>query len=199
MAYALGPVKPHVKAAADEIGGKFNVSTVYGFATRANISDHPLGLALDFMVYGDRAKGDAIAAYATANHSRLGIKYVIWYQRIWTPETNAWKQMESRGGTTADHKDHPHISFLVKPGSGPVIENAGGTGIQIGMPDLNPLDNITNAFKGFSDVFAWISQNTWRILAVLGGAILILIALFSWGTVKDTVTKTAGKVVQNGS
>jgi hypothetical protein len=74
--YALGAVKPWVKTAAQEVGDKFDVSTIYGVGARTGDSDHPGGYALDFMVYADRAKGDEIYAYGKANWDRLGIKYM---------------------------------------------------------------------------------------------------------------------------
>jgi hypothetical protein len=36
--------------------------------------------------------------------------YVIYKQRIWHVRTGAWKPMSDRGGVTANHYDHPHIS-----------------------------------------------------------------------------------------
>lgn len=85
----------------------FGVDTVYGVAGRANASDHPRGKALDFMV--DRAAGDRLAAYARANMDELGISYVIYRQRIDTG--SGWEAQEDRGGVTANHMDHVHISF----------------------------------------------------------------------------------------
>ncbi|MFC7586838.1 hypothetical protein ACFQYP_26215 [Nonomuraea antimicrobica] len=44
------------------------------------------------------------------NAKRLGIMYVIYRQRIWHVRTGAWRTMSDRGGTTANHYDHPHVS-----------------------------------------------------------------------------------------
>ena len=40
----------------------------------------------------------------------LGIKYVIWKQRI--NSGSGWRAMANRGGITANHFDHVHITFL---------------------------------------------------------------------------------------
>ncbi|MFD8560578.1 lytic transglycosylase domain-containing protein [Streptosporangium canum] len=82
--------------------------------------EHPLGRACDFMLStggriptpGEQARGDAIAAWAQANGARLGIRYIIWQQRIWITRFPAkgWDPMADRGGHTANHQDHIHIS-----------------------------------------------------------------------------------------
>lgn len=110
----LGPVKSNVRSAAVQLGCTFGEPTMHGVAGRAGTSDHPGGLAVDFMV--DRATGDRLAACALENMDALGIKYVIWRQRI--NHGNGWKRMEDRGGATANHFDHVHISFKRGAGGG---------------------------------------------------------------------------------
>ncbi|GEL18424.1 hypothetical protein [Pseudonocardia asaccharolytica] len=111
----LGAVKPWVRDAAEFLGCRFGQPQVGGVAGRGGPSDHPAGLAVDFMV--DRATGDGLAECALRNMDALGIKYVIWRQRINTG--SGWKPMEDRGGATANHMDHVHVSFEGSPGSGP--------------------------------------------------------------------------------
>lgn len=102
-------VKPHVARAGHLIQDRFDVTTVHGRAARASgTSDHPGGLALDFMC--SRATGDQIAAFVLAHQDVLKVKYVIWRQRI--NHGNGWSPMEDRGGITANHYDHVHVSFL---------------------------------------------------------------------------------------
>jgi hypothetical protein len=103
----FGRVKSWVATSGKELRCRFDVDTVLGLAARAGTSDHPSGLALDFMV--NRATGDKLAAYALKNMDRLGIKYVIYRQRI--NYGSGWRAMEDRGGATANHEDHVHISF----------------------------------------------------------------------------------------
>ncbi|MDN5747095.1 MAG: hypothetical protein L0H64_00955 [Pseudonocardia sp.] len=100
-------VQSAVGEAGIELRCRFDVETVYGVAGRAGSSDHPSGRALDLMV--DRDPGEDLAEYAVDNMDRLGIKYVIYRQRI--NFGSGWETMEDRGGVTANHMDHVHVSF----------------------------------------------------------------------------------------
>jgi peptidoglycan DL-endopeptidase CwlO len=79
--------------------------------------EHPLGRACDFMMSAGGSMpsaahirlGDEIAAWAIKNKAKLGVKYVIWRQRI--NHGSGWRAMSNRGGVTANHFDHPHISM----------------------------------------------------------------------------------------
>ena len=106
--YKLGPVKPDVQAAAYEIGPKFGIKTIYGWAPGQ--FDHPKGLALDFMINTPglgKPVGDALAAYVLANAARLNVKYVIWYRRSWNPQRGTWVAYSG----DSPHTDHVHVSF----------------------------------------------------------------------------------------
>ncbi|MFB4305372.1 coiled-coil domain-containing protein [Actinomadura sp. GTD37] len=82
--------------------------------------DHGSGHACDFMVTtggvmasgSAQAQGDRAAQYAISHASALGIKYVIWRQRIYDMRSPGWRAMENRGGVTANHYDHVHISVF---------------------------------------------------------------------------------------
>ncbi|XRQ10090.1 coiled-coil domain-containing protein [Actinomadura welshii] len=82
--------------------------------------DHGTGHACDFMVTtggvmasgSARTQGDQVAEYAISHASSLGIKYVIWRQRIYDMRSPGWRMMENRGGNTANHYDHVHISVF---------------------------------------------------------------------------------------
>lgn len=110
----LGAVRSHVRAAGEFLGCRFGRPKMFGVAGRGGPSDHPGGRAIDFMV--NRATGDALAECALRNKDELGITYVIWRQRI--NHGNGWKPMEDRGGVTANHFDHVHISFGSSGGNG---------------------------------------------------------------------------------
>lgn len=206
MAYSLPGVKPWVKSAADEIGGHFNVGTIYGLGLRPDLSsDHPIGLALDFMVYTDKAKGDSINAYVLANAARLGVKYSIWQQHIWNIGGSN-HDMANRGSNTANHKDHVHVSFKSTPGTGGAI-------VQVGIP--NPLDSLPNPLDGINElkdminkiwdaisgiwtalVFLSDPHNWLRMAMGVSGAALIVIALAMAGQAVDKVkagAKSAGE------
>ncbi|MGA8210211.1 MAG: SH3 domain-containing protein [Nocardioidaceae bacterium] len=73
--------------------------------------EHSGGKAIDFMV-SDAALGQAVAEWARAHASQLGLFDVIWAQRIWTPVRSGegWRSMSDRGSATANHYDHVHIA-----------------------------------------------------------------------------------------
>lgn len=82
------------------------VSEYGGIAGRG---EHATGQALDIMVTG--ALGDQIAAFLQEHRAALGIEYLIWQQRIWRPATSgSWRPMSDRGGATANHWDHVHVT-----------------------------------------------------------------------------------------
>ncbi|CRK55859.1 Phage tail length tape-measure protein [Alloactinosynnema sp. L-07] len=103
----LDGVKPHVAQVGNHIAAKFGVRDIGGVAGRSGTSDHPSGLALDFMV--DTATGNAVAEYILANRQAFGVTYVIWRQRY--NDGGGWDAMENRGSPTANHMDHVHVSF----------------------------------------------------------------------------------------
>jgi hypothetical protein len=103
----LDGVKPHVAQVGHHIAGKFGVDDIGGAAGRGGSGDHPIGLALDFMV--DTAKGNAVADYVLANRKAFGVTYVIWRQRY--NDGSGFTPMEDRGSPTANHMDHVHVSF----------------------------------------------------------------------------------------
>jgi hypothetical protein len=185
MSYNLGPVKPHVAVAANEIGTLFKVVTVYGYGLRPQnpSSDHPKGLALDFMVYTDKAKGDAISQYGVSNASRLKVKYIIWYRQIWYPG-KGWSAYSGY----SPHTDHPHFSFYASTDAVPEDSGSGGS-----APWYQPTA-ITEAGKAVS----WITnpRNWLRIAMVVAGVVLILIALWNWDKVKNTAMQTVRKVTK---
>ncbi|MDQ0379256.1 hypothetical protein [Amycolatopsis thermophila] len=109
----LAGTKPHVAAVGNYLKAKFGVDEVGGRAGRSGTSDHPSGLALDFMV--DTATGNQLADYVLAHKSEFNVTYVIWRQRY--NDGSGWSTMEDRGSATANHYDHVHVSFEA---SGPI-------------------------------------------------------------------------------
>jgi hypothetical protein len=103
----LDGVKPHVAQVGHHLAAKFDVNDIGGAAGRGGSGDHPLGLALDFMV--DTATGNALADHVLANRRAFGVTYVIWRQRY--NDGSGWSTMEDRGSPTANHMDHVHVSF----------------------------------------------------------------------------------------
>ncbi|WP_433021241.1 hypothetical protein [Kribbella sp. CA-294648] len=86
-------------------------------------SDHPKGKACDVMVGGDarrsaplRAKGDQMANWTIETAGTTGVRYVIWYGKIWTSRTGSWKPYNGGGvynpnDATGGHFDHLHVSM----------------------------------------------------------------------------------------
>ncbi len=114
---SLDKLKATAKAAVPVVREKFpQIKTIYGWrASSAYSSDHPNGRAIDVMIpsyKSNKALGDKIAQYFIDNHKALKVKYVIWRQRNYTITRGKWVHMADRGGDTANHYDHVHVSFL---------------------------------------------------------------------------------------
>jgi hypothetical protein len=112
---SAGPVSARAQAAADAV-----VANVPGAAlitmggTRGSAQDpngHPSGNAIDYMVGGDTALGDAIFAYHMQNWEALGVQYIIWKQTYYDSPSSGGSFMEDRGSGTANHYDHPHVNY----------------------------------------------------------------------------------------
>ncbi|MFC9976787.1 coiled-coil domain-containing protein [Spirillospora sp. NPDC127200] len=117
----MGGVTPRMKKVHDILDMEFGPFPMIGCVrTTGDPQDHGVGKACDFMVTsGGRVAtgsaqtlGDRTAAYAIANASKLGVKYVIWRQRIYDMRSPGWDSMSDRGGATANHYDHVHISVF---------------------------------------------------------------------------------------
>ena len=77
--------------------------------------DHPAGRAIDVMIpkWKKNAKlGWSIAKYFAkkSKAKKFKIHYVIFRKKIWTVQNPRWRKMANRGGATANHFDHVHIS-----------------------------------------------------------------------------------------
>lgn len=193
MAYALGPVKPHVATVAESLGSKYGFAVVLGWRPVGSVSnsDHPKGLALDFMTR-DKVKGDALSADLIANAGAYGVKYIIWWGRQW--QNGAWKQYT---GTSNPHIDHVHVSFNAAAGSGELVE--------VTNP-LNPfgdaIDSVRSlvaVFRQINDAVTWLTDaNNWRRIGMgIVALILFIIAVGQWDNVKTIAVRTAKKGVQS--
>lgn len=210
--YALGAVKPWVKAAANEVGNRFGVTTIYGVGQRDRQSDHPKGLALDFMVGNDLVKGDQIANFLQSNHDHYSVTYIIWKQRIWNVSraSEGWRAMPDRGGLTENHFDHIHVSFQNKSGSSWLNVVSPVTNLPGISNPLDPIQDVKasiDALKAAGE-FVTDSHNWLRVGMFTLGGTLVLIALVmlvanGTGDKPVTVAKTVArqlkpKGVKNG-
>jgi hypothetical protein len=111
-----------MRTVKDSIDRRFGPFAAIGCYRPGTDGEHPLGRACDFMLDSGGVMPSAsnvqlgyeIAAWAQANASRLGIMYIIYRQQIWDIRmaSSGWVPMADRGGITANHFDHVHISVF---------------------------------------------------------------------------------------
>ena len=117
---AMKGLTPHTKKMKVALAKKFGITSFSLF--REGDDDgtghgHNTGMAVDFMVPVNSAQGDQLAEYLTKHMDELGVYYIIWKQRFYMPQqniygpANTWNIMPNRGGVTANHYDHVHVSF----------------------------------------------------------------------------------------
>jgi uncharacterized protein YgiM (DUF1202 family) len=112
-------LKPNAIKVHRGVRATFPQITSIGGVRRDALPDHPSGRALDLMIpnyksTSGKALGEKVALWAKANARGLGINYVIWNQRIWNIERDkeGWRYMANRGGDSANHKNHVHITVF---------------------------------------------------------------------------------------
>ncbi|NUW35862.1 hypothetical protein HTZ77_31255 [Nonomuraea sp. SMC257] len=110
-------ITPRTRAMRALVEKNFSLPFTVGCFRSGSSGEHPLGRACDFMMStggtmpsaANKALGDRVAAWALENRAKLGVKYVIWQQRI--NMGSGWRAMEDRGSITENHFDHVHISM----------------------------------------------------------------------------------------
>ena len=118
---AMNGLTDYTKKMKVALAKKFGITSFSMF--RAGDDDgtghgYNTGMSVDFMVPVGSAKGDEFSEYITKNMKELGVYYVIWKQRFYMPQhniygpANTWNLMPDRGGVTANHYDHVHVSFI---------------------------------------------------------------------------------------
>ena len=106
----LGPLagmSSNAVAVVNEVHASFPELTDIGGFRAGDPGDHGSGHAVDIMC--SSGPGDAVAAHLQGMAGTLGIKYIIWKQRIWYPG-GGWTPMADRGSVTENHFDHVHVS-----------------------------------------------------------------------------------------
>ncbi|WP_245691112.1 hypothetical protein [Sinosporangium album] len=112
---------PRMISVRNEILRNFPMPYGVGCLRPGDPGEHGKGRACDFMTSpgggvstgADEERGDALAQWTIANGARLGIMYIIWKQRYYDIRTGGgWELMSDRGGATANHYDHVHVSVL---------------------------------------------------------------------------------------
>lgn len=200
MPYLLGKVKPHVKMAADTLGPKYGYTVIYGLGPGSIAgSDHPKGLALDFMST-DKGRGDSLVADLIANANVYAVKYIVWYRRSWNPK-RGWVPYKS---TPNPHTDHVHVSFEAKPGDGtPVTVTPSGTP-GVGLPGVTELQTLLGIAQDFDAMVSWLTKaENWRRIGIgAAGVALVLVGMAAMAgkSVSDVspVIKVVGAVKSVG-
>jgi len=100
----------------------FGSITRFGGVRADSLPDHPSGRAVDNMLPGgaaDHALGWSLARWLRAHAAELGIEYIQFDQHIWSVERNAegWRLQADRGGVTANHRDHVHVTVFGNRGT----------------------------------------------------------------------------------
>lgn len=223
--YALGAVKPWVADVAKQVGPAYGVANIGGWrASAGDMSGHPAGLALDFQVGADRAKGDAVAAHFVGNAGPLAVKYVMWQQRWWRPG-KGWVKMDHRPGDRPgydpNHLRHVHVSFVEAVSDGrrltspsetrdgipwwvpPPLHMADWINRQLGDTVGDVVDSIGDAVENITSPITTpmdaarrlFEGETWvRVGNVLGGAALVLLGVVVL-IVSSTETDKAGALL----
>ncbi|MEU1387507.1 MULTISPECIES: hypothetical protein [unclassified Nonomuraea] len=104
-----------------EIMQNFPMKYGVGCLRPGDPGEHGKGRACDFMMSrggtmasgADADRGDALAEWLIQNGSRIGVMYIIWKQRYYDIRSGGgWDPMSDRGGVTANHYDHVHVSVF---------------------------------------------------------------------------------------
>ncbi|MET8865762.1 hypothetical protein ABZW11_22720 [Nonomuraea sp. NPDC004580] len=110
-------ITPRTRLMKAQVEKNFALPFTVGCFRGGSSGEHPLGRACDFMMStggsmptaANNALGDRLAEWALQNKDKLGVKYVIWKQRI--NSGSGWRTMSDRGSITENHYDHVHISM----------------------------------------------------------------------------------------
>lgn len=100
---------------ARAVHAKFpEIQTIGGWRPRDDFPDHPSGRAADIMIPNydtgaGKELGDRVAQYVMANKDAFNVEYIIWRQQ-YIPAEGTSNVMEDRGGPTANHYDHVHVT-----------------------------------------------------------------------------------------
>ncbi|MFI9592298.1 coiled-coil domain-containing protein [Nonomuraea sp. NPDC052265] len=112
---------PRLIAVRAEIMQNFPMKYGVGCLRPGDPGEHGKGRACDFMMSrggtmasgADADRGDALAEWLIKNGSRIGVMYIIWKQRYYDIRSGGgWDPMSDRGGVTANHYDHVHVSVF---------------------------------------------------------------------------------------
>lgn len=141
--------QPHVDSAASLLSSWVGGIDLMQAFNQSMAGDHPQGLAVDFI--DDASTLNRLAEYAQRNAELLGLRYMAWQGRIFTPG-GGWAPQTVGYGNDPMHRWHVHISHYPRPsgaaepspyqqigGRAPELRDGGG----IIEPGLNYILNAT--------------------------------------------------------
>lgn len=100
--------QPHVNAAANRLAAMAGGIDLMQAFNRSMAGDHPQGLAVDFI--DDISTLNRLALIAERNAEALGLRYMAWQGRLFTPGAG-WRPQTSGYGNDPMHRWHAHVSF----------------------------------------------------------------------------------------
>ncbi|TXH20716.1 MAG: hypothetical protein E6R06_21540 [Mycobacterium sp.] len=109
------------------------ITDIGGYRPPDGYNEHSSGNAIDVMIPNwdtpeGKALGDAVASFALRNAEALGLSWVLWQQRSFSPGDYTGQQMPDRGDPNQNHLNHVHL-FMNKLGgqlpTAPLIPGAG--------------------------------------------------------------------------
>lgn len=110
---------PNAKRVVDHVIANYpEIRAIGGYRASSDYSsDHPNGRAVDVMIPNWQNAANAeygwqVARFFADNASTFNVSYIIYRQQSWNASYPArgWRGMADRGGATANHYDHVHIS-----------------------------------------------------------------------------------------
>lgn len=142
----------NVEATVRALAQKFGFSDVGGVRPKDQFPDHPGGYAADYMIHGDRSKGDALANWSTIHAKEIGLDYQIWYGRVWDVDKDPiglpHSQWRPYTGTSNPHTDHVHQTYR-KNAVANMVDGL-GSGVQNLTGGLFDLDAFMSKARGTS-------------------------------------------------
>lgn len=125
-------LQPNARKLAEDAAKKFpELETIGGWRASDPYPDHPSGRAVDIMIpdYSSskgKALGDKIEKWVHDNKKKYNVDYTIWRQQ-YHPVNGPGNTMEDRGGDTANHFDHVHVTTNNGAWSGGNSDSSGGS------------------------------------------------------------------------
>jgi hypothetical protein len=157
----------------------FGFSNIGGYREHGSVpnSDHPKGLALDFMTL-KASQANALIDYVLAHQAALGVKYVIYNRRIY--QNGQWKAYTGPN----PHTDHVHISFNdTSPSGGSALTgNVQQVGWTDNIPILGPLNDLADKLQD-GDFWKRVGLYGLGATLIVGGAFFLVA-----GPVESVVT-----------